>query len=431
MGKGPVPPEGRMSRFALSMSWWTLCSAVFYLYLAPALALSFGTVNAIIGMLLSVLCYAVIGRVYTRRAIRTGMSVEMISTAMFGKRGAVLFAFVLALTGLYYGVFEGSILAAIVPRVFPQISYVGASAIVAAMTIPFIWSGKILSHIERANFILLPLYLVGIVALFYLAGTDYGWSDKWLHVGPAAPSPFGWWNCFVAYMGVWVLLVIMSDFACFGRKEDEGFHALMTFGAPFYIVTFLVNGLIGIFLVGTVQVSQLSETAVVDASLAVLGAATGFAFILATQLRINLANFFVATLNMNVVVEGLTGRRFPNFLFVLTMCAIAFVLMATGSVFKYMLVSLQFMGIILCSWIGVTLFARARDSRPVEDAPAWRAGPTASWLLAAAGGAAMSFAPEPLSSFAAPLSFVGAVVLYALLCGRERADETRARGETA
>lgn len=411
----PVPVDSRLGRLPLSMSWWTLCSAVFYLYLAPVLAISFGTANAIIGILLSVLCFAIVGRVYTRRSIATGLSAELVSERTFGKSGAALTALVLAATGLYYGVFEGSILAAVIARVFPSVGYVTACVIVACGTIPFLWSGKILKQIERANFVLLPMYLIGIGALFVLAGNHYGWSAKWLALGPPTPPPFGWWNCFVAYMGVWVLLVITADFARFGLPEDERFHAMITFGTPFYLVTFLVNGLIGIFLVGTVAVSQVSETAVVDASLAVLGGATGLAFIAATQLRINLANFYVATLNTSAVLRTFMKMRLPHGVILVAICALAAVLMATEGAFRYMLVSLQFMGIILCSWIGVTLFSESAGARVERPVAVWEKGPMTSWLAATVLGAGISFAPGQLASFAAPASFIGAAILCLIL----------------
>lgn len=421
----PVSASSRLGRVPVSMSWWTLCSAAFYLYLGPSLALAFGTVNAIVGIILSVICYAAISRFYVRRAVATGLSAELMSERIFGKRGAALTALIVAVTALYYGVFEGSILAAVISKLFSQVGYVAACAIVAAMTIPFIWSGRILNHIERANFLLLPIYLIGITLLFITAGSEYGWSGKWLSLGPADPSPYGWWDCFVAYMGVWVLLVITADFARFGRKEDAGFHATFTFGLPFYAVTFLLNGLIGIFLVGTVELGELSEIAVVDAIMAVMGVLAGFAFITATQLRINLANFYVATANTNAVIYSLARVRLPHYVVILLVCLLAFVLMSTGSVFRYMLVSLQFMGIFLCSWIGVTLLAR---SATFDDAPpvAWRKGAMSAWLLAAALGVAFSFAPGKLASFAAPAAFLSAVLLFKIFQRHEVRTEDQA-----
>ena len=411
-----VSADERIGKSSLSMSWWTLCSAVFYLYLAPVLAISFGAANAIIGIVLAVICFSAISYVFTRRSISLGLSAESVSERVFGKNGAVLVALVLAVTALYYGIFEGSVLAFALVKVFPDLSYLAACLIVVGLTLPFIWSGKILLHIERVNFLLLPLYLIGIVALFVMAGNRYGWSSAWLQLGPENPSPYGWWDCFVAYMGVMVLLVITVDFARFGRREDARFHALVTFGLPFYLVTFLMNGLIGIFLVGTVGVLNVSETAVVDATLAILGGAVGLAFLTATQMRINLANFFVATQNISAVLQK-CSFRVPNYAVVLGVAAIAVVLMASEGVFKYMLVSLQYMGIALSSWIGVVLFAGKYVEQ--DGVPAALIKPTTvSWLASSAFGAAISFGPATISVVATPASFVMAVVLCLVTCER-------------
>jgi len=44
----PVPDEGRMPRANLMMAWWAVCSAVFYVVVAAAMARSYGTTNALI-----------------------------------------------------------------------------------------------------------------------------------------------------------------------------------------------------------------------------------------------------------------------------------------------------------------------------------------------------------------------------------------------
>jgi len=49
----PVPSNERMPKGALTMAWWGVCSAMFYIVVAATLAIQFGTRNAIIGMVLS------------------------------------------------------------------------------------------------------------------------------------------------------------------------------------------------------------------------------------------------------------------------------------------------------------------------------------------------------------------------------------------
>ena len=63
-----VSDGGRGARMPLLMSWWTICSAIFYLYLAPTLAVSYGSWNAIIGILLTVATYSALASVFARRS---------------------------------------------------------------------------------------------------------------------------------------------------------------------------------------------------------------------------------------------------------------------------------------------------------------------------------------------------------------------------
>lgn len=414
-----VADKERGGRLPLLMSWWTICSAIFYLYLAPTLAIAFGSVNAIIGIVMTVITYSLLASVFARRAIETGFSAELFSERIFGKIGAAFAALILGLTALYYAIFEGSILEVAASQAFGGLGYVTTCILVVAFTTPFVLSDRILVYFERVNFVLLPIYLIGLTALVMLAGSHFGWSGKWLDLGPDKPSPYGWWNCYAAYMGVWVLIVITTDFARLGRKEDAGFHARITFGIPFYTMTFLVNGLIGIFLVGTVEVAAVSETAIVDASLLVLGGAVGLAFIAATQLRINLANFYVSSFNTSSVIETLFGRRPPYWTVVLATCGVAAVVMATRGAFQYMLVSLQYMGVFLCSWVGIALLSGTPT--PAEDdgkTPSFRRDAMTAWIVSTSLAVAVSFAQGVASTFAPAVSFVAAMVLIRLLASR-------------
>lgn len=56
----PVPQNERMGRFGLTMAWWALCSAMFWLMVPATLALTLGTKNVLIGLALSTAVYSVI-----------------------------------------------------------------------------------------------------------------------------------------------------------------------------------------------------------------------------------------------------------------------------------------------------------------------------------------------------------------------------------
>ncbi|GAB7210425.1 hypothetical protein [Dickeya oryzae] len=80
----------RMGKLSLTMAWWAVCSAIFYIVVGASLALNYGARNAIIGMVLSVVCYGVINAVISRFAIRSGLSVAAFSGQLFGQAGSAL-----------------------------------------------------------------------------------------------------------------------------------------------------------------------------------------------------------------------------------------------------------------------------------------------------------------------------------------------------
>jgi purine-cytosine permease-like protein len=85
-----VPSGARMNAGSLTMAWWAVATAMFWLVISASLAVGFGTLNALAGMLISVVAYAITGGILSRYAIRTGLSVALFSRILFGYHGALL-----------------------------------------------------------------------------------------------------------------------------------------------------------------------------------------------------------------------------------------------------------------------------------------------------------------------------------------------------
>jgi hypothetical protein len=117
-----VADTHRMSKPSLTMAWWGICSAMFWLVVSATLAMTFGTQNAIIGLLLSVVTYAAINGVIARYAIKTGLSVALFSRVLFGRKGAILATLIFFATATYYSVFEGSVIAIAIQQYVPTLS---------------------------------------------------------------------------------------------------------------------------------------------------------------------------------------------------------------------------------------------------------------------------------------------------------------------
>lgn len=416
-----VADTDRMARLPLTMAWWAVCSAVFYIVVGATLALNYGARNAIIGMVLSVICYGLINSVISRYAIRTGQSVALFSRQVFGTSGAALATLIFFATAIYYAVFEGSVMAIAAHHLFPSVPYAVFALVVVVYSVLLVF-GSVQRWLDKFNGILLPFYLLGLLLAVVLATREYGYSDAWLSFGPAGgPVPGGWWDAFVYYMGVWVLMMFTFDYARFGRREDTKYHSRFNFGMPFYLVTFLLNGLAGIYLVSTIPGDgPLSEVSVVLALLKLMGLG-GLFFVWVTQTRINTANYYLATINM----QAFFGRvsHWPKAVWAIIVGVLAYALMLFD-VFAYLLQALAYQGIFVVAWVAVALvhMLGREHSLPASAAAFNRMG-LGAWFAGAISGLILMHLPGLFATLAAPASFVVSALAYGMMSsavGRQR-----------
>lgn len=413
--QGAVPDSQRLSRGSLTMAWWGICSAMFYLVVAAALAMGYGTMNAIIGLVLSVISYGVINAVITRHAIATGLSVAQFSQVLFGKTGAALATLIFSATAIYYSVFEGSVMAVALQHYFPAIGLHAAFLLVVCYSVLLIF-GNAMRWLDKLNGVLLPFYLLGLVAAVAMAIAEYGYSSAWLAMAPAGgPVEHGWWNCFTYFMGVWVLMMYTWDYARFGRQEDSNYHARFNFGMPFYAVAFLLNGLVGIFLAATIPTEGgLSEVSVVLAIIKLMGLA-GLLFVWISQTRINTGNFFLAATNMQAFFAHLGLARVPYVAWALLTGAVVYLLMLLD-VFSYILQALAYQSIFIVGWVAITLahilFSRTAQYR-LDGLPAFRARGLLAWFVSASVGITLHISGNAdLATSSAPAAFLVAFLGY-------------------
>ncbi|KGC05982.1 purine-cytosine permease family protein [Burkholderia multivorans] len=425
-----IPDHARMPPFSLTMAWWAVCSAVFYIVVGATLALTYGARNALIGMALSVVSYGAVNTIISRYAIRTGLSVALFSRVLFGSAGAALATLIFFATAIYYAVFEGSVIAIAAHHLFPALDYKWAALLVVGYSVPLVF-GSVQHWLDKFNGVLLPFYLLGLLAAVGLATAEYGYHAAWLDIGPAGGAPAGgWWHCFVYYMGVWVLMMFTFDYARFGRRQDARYHGRFNFGMPFYLVTFLLNGAAGIYLVGTIPgLGTLSEVSVVLALLKLMGL-WGLLFVWVTQSRINTANYYLATVNMQAFFQKVAGLRAPKFVWALVVGAVVYALMM-ADVFSRILQALAYQGIFVVAWVGVALahILSARYGELVGDdvecrdahVPTFNPGGLAAWFAGAFAGLALNHASGFAASLSAPATFAVSWIVYrALLAGAKR-----------
>lgn len=423
-----VPRTWRMGRFDLTMAFYAVSTAFFYLYLSSLLALAYGTTNALIGIVLSVIVASLIGTVITRAASASGLTVALFSRSMFGFVGAAIATLIFAATCIYYLVFEGSVIAVAAREFFGgpiKLWY----AIVLFVTAPLVWRG-VRTWLDRLNAWLLPFYLVALGAVVIWALSSKGYHG-FLPDAKAAPgTTLPWLQAFTAYMGLWILIMFTMDFARLGRPEDDGYHSAVTFGWGYYTLTYLGNGLLGILLVSTfgIGIQQLSgQESALPVDIINLTGLLGLILIVITQMRINTVNLYLASTNLQSFFSRVFRLTLPRTVWVVVAVAIGYLLMLTN-VFSYVLDALNYQGIAIAAWVSIALahilYMRRRgvplnrmEFRP-GHIPAFNPGGIAAWVIATALGIILKVTDSATSQFwevwGLPLTAVAAFVLYTL-----------------
>jgi hypothetical protein len=418
-----VADQSRMSAAALTLAWWSIVSAMFYGFVAATLARAYGTTNALLGMAAAIVFYSIAGGILARYAIRTGLGSFLLSQALFGRAGAAIATLILFVTAIYYAVFEGAVVASAAVKILPGVSHAAACVVIVCYSVPLI-AGSVQRWLNRFNGALLPIYLAGLAASVLLALHRYGYSDQWLELGGAGRHiDHHWWDCFVAYLGVSVMFMFAQDYARFGLLQDERYHARFNFGYLFYGTAFALNGVIGVFLIGTTQLANLTEASLVDAFVAVLGGPLALLFVWVSQTRINTANYYVATVNMQAFFQSLLPVRMPKLFWAIAVGMVVLILMLAAKVLQYIPVALAYQGAFVAAWVGVALshvlshpfMAPAIDSSSCSHPRVKLAGVIA-WIAGAGSSMILMQMAPPYNSLATPAALLVSGILYAFIC---------------
>lgn len=352
---GVVPLTDRLGRWKITMSFWSILSAMVWLFYGALVSSLYGTKDALIAIVLATVFYSALNILPTRLGVRLGLNTALLTKSIFGQWGAVLTALLVGATTLYYAVFESSVLAAGFHTYFNAGDIRIWYAVVVLGMLPLML-GSVQSWMGKINGILLPFYAVGLAAALIAAFVKFGGTWAWLDAAGAVPPDAhvlpGWVLGFILYMGNFILMPTTIDFARFARHEDEKFHEHVTFGWVFYVLLIFVNSAAGIYLVQTVLPnSHASETGVVQAIIASLGF-WGLLLIVVSQTRINTLNYYLSTTNLERVLNTYSTWRLPRVVWVSAVALVVFLLMLTD-VFSYIGTAMLWQGVLLVGWFGV------------------------------------------------------------------------------
>lgn len=425
-----VPLTARQSRWAVLGGWWSIASAMAFLYYGALAANLVGTQQALIGLGLVVVAYSLLGGFASAVSIRRGLNAMLLTREIFGVRGAALTPLICGLGGLYYAVFESSVMAAALQAYFQVFDIRIWYAIVIAAMLPLMLGGM-QTWLNKLNNWTLPVYFIGVTAAMIVAGLRFGWSRDWFTTTPEIPDPGpipGWLTTFILFMGIWLLIPDTPEFARFGRPQDTKFHQHITFGWAFYLLAFGFNGLAGILIVALAAPNTaIAESAVTAGIVASLGL-VGLIIVLVSQVRINSANFYVASICFERVVSHFGSRNLPRRAWVVLIAVITFLLMLTN-VFSYITTALAWQGILTVAWVGIVvvhLVAVTGDPEIRASRLPQAARGFVVWVLAAGLGLAALELGSPTLAAGAPLvSLVASVALYLIVVPAQRRNRGR------
>lgn len=385
--------DDQMSKGSLLFAWSGSASAMFFVYIGAALGAAYGTANAVIGIVLTIITYGAVNAILARYAINNRTTVALFSRTILGRAGSAIATVIFALIAIYYSVFEGSIVAVALQAQFGGELWFW-SLLVVVYTTPLILGGA-RRFLDKVNGILMPIYFFGLIAAVVWASVAF----DGLHVAPAVPAiPLsmggpGWLAVYASYMGIWIMMMYTMDYAALGRRKDIKFHQWITFGPAFYVLAYGFAGIVGIVLAFSIPGFETSEGGVAVGIVKMMGI-IGLIVIVASQTRMNTANYYLGTANLADFARRAFKVKAPNIVFVLLNSVIVYLLMLLP-VLKYILLALAWQGVLVTGWVAIAvthvLLTKKQEHGAIEDHHYRRANPAGltAWIIATAVGLIM------------------------------------------
>lgn len=346
--------EDQMSRGSLAMAFFGVASAFFFVYIGAAMAVAYGTVNAIIGVILAIISYWLINSVLSKYALNNRTTVAQFSRTILGTAGSTIATIIFALVAIYYAVFEGSIIAYAFMAMFGGEMWMW-SLIVVIYSTPLVIGGA-RRFLDKLNGWLMPIYFFGLVAAVIWAGVVYGFKDDWItHEVPDIPFAMGgpgWLAVFAGYMGIWIMMMFTMDYAALGKRKDIKFHQNVTFGWVFYALAYGFAAFVGIFLTFTIPGIEVSETGLAGGLVTMMGL-LGLLVVWVSQTRINTANYYLGAANLQAFGERLR-IKLPSVVWLIITAIIIYLLMLLPIV-QYLLLALAYQGVLVTAWVAIAL----------------------------------------------------------------------------
>jgi len=217
------------------------------------------------------------------------------------------------------------------------------------------------------------------------------------------------------------------DFARMGRAEDVRFNGHVTFGWIYYCAVMVIGG-IGIYLSQSIPHQGVNEIGVVTGIVQMMGI-WGLVYIFATQAKIQTANMYLSSLNLQTFFARALKVTLPRSVWTFVVGAVLFGIMS-ADIFKFLGQLLSYQGVLATAWVAVAIvhIAYRRTGTPRERfesrpgrAPRVNPGGLAGWAAGSVTGIALLATGSTFSlTYALILTYVVSTAVYggALLLAR-------------
>lgn len=340
-----VPPAARLPLSNILNVTIGIAGAMVFLQIGGQMALTYGSVNAILAIVYATLATGILGTAFAWFAASTGLSSNLLARgAGYGYVGAALGSLVYASNFIVLASIEGSIMAHAIYAFLPIIPLHVVMVVIGLMIIPLNWYG--MASLNRLQKYSLPFHILLLITAIALAlNKPAVISANWLTFLPTGQRVGGiaLLTCIGILNGiVGVQSILTADFARFIKVDGKKRASLLVGFVP-QIASFFVMGLVGIWL--ALHFGEANP----GVYMVTLMAAGGAAYTVLSQIRINLINIYSSSLSLASFFSR-TLHFEPGRVFWVILSAVAALTVMLLDVLDHIGPVLNFQGVCMFAW---------------------------------------------------------------------------------
>ncbi|MGG1658232.1 purine-cytosine permease family protein [Brevibacillus sp. NRS-1366] len=339
------------------LKWWSItnvtlgvATAMVFMQMGSMMALSFGSVNALLAEVYATVVAGVLGIIIAYYSAKSGLNTNLLARGGgFGYIGASLTSFIYAINFIMYCAIEGAIMASAVHEYLQVVPLWLLMVFFGLAVIPFNWFG--IKQLEKLQKWSLPIFIIllsaGIIAAANMVPVykESIWTflPQGVEIGGV-----GLLSCIGIMNGlVGIMALLVSDYARFIKKEEFKIGVFAVGFIP-QLVCFFVMGVIGIWF--GVRLREANPGVYFVHAIGIGGAL----FTILTQLRINVTNLYSGSLSLSNFFEHIF-KFTPGRTFWVAFTAIAAIGAMLAGALDHIGPMLTFQGVFLFSWAAIVV----------------------------------------------------------------------------